>query len=157
LDLINRRGTPNLILATGCVMDGAGVLPARWQRWASSRGGAMGGAHRRSLSHATVRHLGWGFFLQGRWGLGNSPGGSSAGGELRSRACGSEAQALTFGDSGRELQGAAHNEAGQNGCGASCRSPTSGCWSLRSFSRGAVMKRSTLGWPRFSSKFRLGG
>jgi hypothetical protein len=90
---MNRRGTPDLILATGCVMDGAGVLAARWRRWASSRGGAMGGARRRSLSHATVRHLGWGFFLQGRWGLGNSPGGSSAGGELRSRVCGIEAQA----------------------------------------------------------------
>jgi hypothetical protein len=142
LDLINRRGTPDLILAAGCVMDGAGVLPARWQRWASSRGGAMGGARRQSLSHATVHHLGRGFFLQGRWGLGNSPGGSSAGGEW-SRACGSEAQALTFGDGGRELQGAAHNEAGQNECGASFRSPTSGCWSLRSFSRGAAMKRAT--------------
>jgi hypothetical protein len=55
LDLINRRGTPDLILAAGCVMDGAGVLPARWRRWASSRGGAIGGAYRRSLSHATVQ------------------------------------------------------------------------------------------------------
>jgi hypothetical protein len=71
LDLINRRGTPDLILAACCVMDGAGVLPVRWRRWASSRGGAMGGARRRSLSHATVHHLGWGFFLQGQWGLGN--------------------------------------------------------------------------------------
>jgi hypothetical protein len=140
---MKRRGTPDLILATQLGMDGAGVLPAMWRHWASSRGGAMGGAHRRSLAHATVHHLGWGFFLQGRWGLGNSLGGSSAGGELWSRACGSEAQALTFGDGGRELQGAAHNEAGQNGCGASSRAPTSGCWSLRSFSRGAVMKRAT--------------
>jgi hypothetical protein len=57
LDLINRRGTPDLILATGGVMDGAG---------ASSRRGAMGGARRRSLSHATVRHQGQGFFLQHR-------------------------------------------------------------------------------------------
>jgi hypothetical protein len=101
----------------------------------------MGRAHRRSLSHATVHHLGRGFFLQGQWGLGNSPGGSSAGRELRSKACGSEAEALTFDDGSRELQGAAHNEARQNGCGASCRSPTSSCWSLRSFSRGAAMKR----------------
>jgi hypothetical protein len=143
LDLINQRGTPDLILAAGCVMDGAGVLLARWRRWASSRGGAMGGARRRSLAHATVHHLGRGFFLLGRWGWGNSPGGSSAGGELRSRACGSEAQALIFGDGGGELQGAAHNEAGQNRCGASCRAPMSGCWSLRSFSRGTVMKRAT--------------
>jgi hypothetical protein len=143
LDLINRRGTLNVILAAGCVMDGAGVLPARWRRWASSRGGTMGGARRRSLSHATMHHLRRGFFQQGRWGLGNSRGGSSAGGELRSRACGREAQALTFGDGGRELQGAAHNEARQNGCGASCRSPMSGCWSMRSFSRGAAMKRAT--------------
>jgi hypothetical protein len=143
LDLINRRGTPDLILAAGCVMDGAGALSARWRRWVSSHGGAMGGAHRRSLAHATVHHLGWGFFLQGRWGLANSPVGSSAGGELRSRACGSEAQALIFGDGGGELQGAAHNEVGQNGCGASCRAPTSGCWSLRTFSRGEAMKRAT--------------
>jgi hypothetical protein len=132
-------------------------LLARWRRWASSHGGAMGGARRQSLSHAMMHHLGRGFFLQGRWGLGNSPGASSAGGELRSRACGSEAQALTFGDGGRELQGAAHNVAGQNGCGASCRSPTSGCWSLRCFSHGAAMNRATLGWLQFSSKFRLGG
>jgi hypothetical protein len=137
LDLINRRGTPNLILATGCVMDGAGVLPVRWRRWASSRGGAMGGARRRSLSHATVHHLGRGFFVQGWWGMGNSPGGLQPVG--RSEA----GRALTFGNGGRELQGAAHNEAWQNGCGASCRSPTSGCWSLRSFSRGAAMKRAT--------------
>jgi hypothetical protein len=143
LDLINRRGTPDLILAASCMMDGAGALPARWRRWVSSRGGAMGGARRRSLTHATVHHLGRGFFLQGRWGLRNSPVGSLAGGELWSRACGSEAQALILGYGGGELQGAAHNEAGQNGCGGSCRAPTLGCWSLRSFSRGAVMKRAT--------------
>jgi hypothetical protein len=77
----------------------------------------------------------------GAWGT--HQGGSSADGELQSRACGSEAQALIFGDGGGELQGAAHNEAGQNGCGASCRAPTSVCWSLRSFSRGAAMKRAT--------------
>jgi hypothetical protein len=75
--------------------------------------------------------------------LGNSPGGSSADVVLRRRVSGSEAQALIFSDGGGELQGAAHNEAGQNGCGASCRSPTSGCWSLRSFSRGVAMERAT--------------
>jgi hypothetical protein len=53
------------ILATRFGMDGAGVLTVRWRRWASSRGGAMGGARRRSLSHAMVHYLGWGFFLQG--------------------------------------------------------------------------------------------
>jgi hypothetical protein len=74
---------------------------------------------------------------------GTHQGGSSAGGELRSRACGNEAQVLIFGDGGGELQGAAYNEARPNGCGASCRAPTSGCWSLRSFSRGAAMKRAT--------------
>jgi hypothetical protein len=145
LDLISRRGTLDLILATRFGMDGAGALPTRWRRWASSRGGAMERARRRSLSHATVHYLGQGFFLQGRWSLGNSPGGSSADVVHRSRVRGSEARALIFGDGGGKHQGAAHNEAGQNGCGVSCRSPTLGCWSLRSFSHGAAMERGYLG------------
>jgi hypothetical protein len=37
---------PDLILATWLGMDGAGALPARWRRWASSHGGAMEGARR---------------------------------------------------------------------------------------------------------------
>jgi hypothetical protein len=77
------------------------------------------------------------------WGTHLEGGGSSADVVLRSRVHGSEAQALIFGDGGRELQGAAHSEAGQNGCNASCRSSTSGCWSLRSFSRDAAMERAT--------------
>jgi hypothetical protein len=39
---------------------------------------------------------------------------------------GGEAQALTFGDGGGELQGTAHDEVGQNGRDEGCRSRTSG-------------------------------
>jgi hypothetical protein len=35
-----------------------------------------------------------------------------------------EAQALTFGDGGGELQGTAHDEVGKNGCDEGCRSRT---------------------------------
>jgi hypothetical protein len=72
-----------------------------------------------------VHHHGRGFFLRGRRGARNSPRGSSAGKELQGRTRGGEAQALTFGDGGRDLQGTAHDKVGQNGCGAGCRSPTS--------------------------------
>jgi hypothetical protein len=94
----------------------AEVKPMRWWRYASSRGGAIGGARRQGLSHAMVHHLGWGFFLQGRRGVRNSPRGSLAGRELQSRTRGDEAQASTFGHGGRELQGTAHDKVGQNGC-----------------------------------------
>jgi hypothetical protein len=106
--------------------------------------------HGRSLSAKPISRYGalsWtGFLPTGvvRFGeLTWRGGGSSADVVLRSRVHGSEAQALIFGDGGRELQGAAHSEAGQNGCNASCRSSTSGCWSLRSFSRDAAMERAT--------------
>jgi hypothetical protein len=59
-------------------------------------------------------------------GARNSPRRSLVGGELRSRMHDGEAQALTFDDGGGELQGTAHDKVGQNGCGAGCRSPTSG-------------------------------
>jgi hypothetical protein len=49
-----------------------------------------------------------------------------SGGEFQSRMRSSEAQASTFGDGGKELQGTAHDKVGQNGCGAGCRSPMSG-------------------------------
>jgi hypothetical protein len=66
------------------------------------------------------------FLPTGQRGARSSPRGSSPGGELRSRMRGGEAQALTFGDGGGELQGTAHDEVGQNGCGEGCRSRTSG-------------------------------
>jgi hypothetical protein len=47
-------------------------------------------------------------------------------GGLWSRACGSKVQGSTFGDGGGTLQGSALDKVGPNGCGARCRTPTSG-------------------------------
>jgi hypothetical protein len=103
--------------------------------------------HGRSSSAKPISRYGalsWtGFLPTGVVRFGELTWGSSVDVVLRSRVRGSEAQALILGDGGGELQGAAHNKAGQNGCGASCRSPTLGCWSLTSFSRGAAMERTT--------------
>jgi hypothetical protein len=69
----------------------------------------------------------WWFFLLRKWqGARNSPSWSSIGGELWSRTRGGKAQASTFGDGGRKLEGTAHDKVGQNGCDAGCRTPTSG-------------------------------
>jgi hypothetical protein len=81
----------------------------------------------------------WVFFLRNWRGVRNSPSGSSTGGELWRKARDSEAQASTLVDSGRELQGTAHDMVGQNGCGAGCRTPTSGWWSSRSVTRDTVI------------------
>jgi hypothetical protein len=74
----------------------------------------------------TAFHRSWLPGAMGRQGERNSPRGSSADRELQSRTRGGEAQASTFGDSGGELQGTAHDEVGQNGCGKVRRSLGSG-------------------------------
>jgi hypothetical protein len=57
---------------------------------------------------------------------------------------------LTFSDGGRENQGTAHDEVGQNRCGVVSRWPASGRWSSGDVTRGAVMKGANL---RFASVF----
>jgi hypothetical protein len=94
--------------------------------WCGRCGSAMAGAARSPRYATMVLRFQWFFFLRNRRGARNSPRGSSIGGELWSRMCGSEAQTLTFGDGGGKLQGTAHDKVGQNGCGVGCRTLTSG-------------------------------
>jgi hypothetical protein len=65
---------------------------------------------------------------------------------LRSRVCGGKVQASTFGDGRGALQGLAHGKIGPNGCGAECRTATSGRWSSRSVTLGMAMKGVNLGF-----------
>jgi hypothetical protein len=89
---------------------------------------------------ATVLRFHRFLFLRNRWGVRNSPRGSSIGGGLHSRTCGHKVQASIFGDSGGTLQGSSHDKVGTNRCGAKCRTPALGRWSSRSVARGVVMK-----------------
>jgi hypothetical protein len=77
---------------------------------------------------------------------GTHQGGSSIGGGLWSRTCGSKVRASTFDDGGGTLQGLAHDKVGPKGCGAECRTPASGGWSSSSVARDVAMKGLNLGF-----------
>jgi hypothetical protein len=104
---------------------------------------------------AMVLHFWCFLFLRNRWNARNSPRGSSTGGGLQSRTYGSKVQASTFGDSGGMLQGLAHDKVGPNGCGAECRTPASGRWSLRIIACDVVRKGANLGFVSVFFKIRV--
>jgi hypothetical protein len=91
-----------------------------------------------------VLYFWWFLFLCNRWGVRNSPWGSSTGGGLRSRTRGNKVQASTFGNGGEKLPGMTHDKVGQNECDAGCITPASGWWSLRNVTRGVAMKGGNL-------------
>jgi hypothetical protein len=82
-----RPATPDRVAAAWCGRRGSVVADAAR-------------AHRSSVLQAMVLHFWWFLFLRNRWGVRNSPRGSSTGGGLWSRTCNGKVQASTFGDGG---------------------------------------------------------
>jgi hypothetical protein len=131
-------------------MIGRPTTPDRWRRFGAADAVAPWPAWPELTEAprymAMVLHFWCFLLLQNRWSARNSPREPSTGGGLRRRTCGCKVQVSTFDDGGGTLQGSAHDKVGANGCGAEHRTPASGRWSLRSITRGVVMKRVNLGF-----------